>query len=101
MQNSSDDKYVADIPGQPNGTTIDYFVEATDNAGNSGRSQTVSFKIGEDDTGCFSFILTMPSSGPPAMHGFLFILNIFLLWILIWRIGKRGFLSKCYRSVAG
>ena len=39
-------EYCGNIPGQKNGTLVTYYVKATDNFGNVGVSNTVSFTVG-------------------------------------------------------
>ncbi|MGH7594847.1 MAG: hypothetical protein ACREOI_00775 [bacterium] len=45
MAADADDAYIADIPGQPVNTTIEYAVTATDGDGNRAISPTFAFKI--------------------------------------------------------
>ncbi len=53
MSSQGDDRYTGDIPGQPLGTTIVYFVSAEDNQGNETRDSNFTFAIAEpEDDGC-------------------------------------------------
>jgi hypothetical protein len=51
MSNTSGDHYRGEIPGQTLGSTIVYFVSATDNAGNETRDSNFSFSIAEPTDG--------------------------------------------------
>lgn len=102
MQKVADDKYSADIPGQPLESTIEYFVEAQDNDGNTTRSSTFSFRITEegDDEGCFNFAFSVPSSGDTTTRGVVFLANLLLLIGLILITGKTNVWTKLRKAIS-
>jgi subtilisin family serine protease len=76
MQPGTADKYSGGIPGQALGSTIQYFVEAVDNDGNSGRSATLSFKIDDSGCGCGGSFISMSDQGSPFNNFMVFCANI-------------------------
>ncbi len=93
MQNVGTDTYSGSIPGQPLETNIAYYVEATDDAGNTGRSHTVNFRITtepSDGNGCcgaLGFSFNGAESVPE--KGMLAALNVAFLMGLVWLVGRR------------
>ncbi len=51
MTAQGNDRFTGNIPGQPLGTTITYFVKATDNDGNTTQDSNFSFQIAEPENG--------------------------------------------------
>jgi subtilisin family serine protease len=90
------DKYRAVIPAQPLNETVAYFVEATDNDGNTGRSALFSFETREGGSGgCGSLVFSNgANNGGGANQGLLMAVNLLLLMSLIWFVGRRGLLQK-------
>jgi subtilisin family serine protease len=99
MQNTSGDKFTGDIPGQPIGTSISYFVDAVDNNNNSKRSATLSFQIASGGGGCGRSFITAPPTATPTTRGLTFAFNLLLLLALLWCIGKQG-ISVKYRNAS-
>ncbi len=91
MQQIGPDKYEAAIPGQPLETTIAYFVEATDNAGNKTRSRTFSFRITTEPANggncCGALGFSMEKNTHIGTRAFLAVAN---LLVLIGIIGAAG-----------
>lgn len=85
------DKYRAAIPAQQLNQNVAYFVEATDNEGNVGRSAIFSFETREGGGGCGSLVFSNGgnSSGKIANQGLLMAANLLLLISLIWLVGRR------------
>jgi hypothetical protein len=72
MRHSGGQVYRGEIPGQPPGSTVDYFVTAFDWAGNEGAGAPRSFHVGgvfgdldgDDIVGVSDFLLLLASWGP-------------------------------------
>ncbi len=93
MQNVGTDTYKASIPRQPLETDISYYVEATDDAGNTGRSHTIRFRIttkppdGGGCCGALGFSYNDADSVPE--KGVFAALNVAFLMGLVWLAGKK------------
>ena len=85
----ADPVYRAEIPGQPSGTQVSYFVEASDRGGKTARSRTFIFQVGEDagspPPGCGS--LNQPITNGTQGRVLLVLVN--LLLVLLGLVGAR------------
>jgi len=80
-----DGSWVAVIPGEPAGTTIEYFVEVVDNEGNRAKSDTFYIAV------YYSSVSGFPAAGVIIPFFFMFlVVFMFLVW-RTWRgPGERG-----------
>jgi subtilisin family serine protease len=75
MQTAGGFAYTAEIPGQPTGSTVAYFVQAMDDEGNSSQSRTISFGVTTEpptptpECGNFAVTLVGPMIGGSGTAG--------------------------------
>jgi subtilisin family serine protease len=92
MQRAGDDAFDAEIPAQPVGAQVAYFVEAADAAGRTVRSRTYTFQVGDE--------APLPGCGVPfpAVHTTqartLFVLGNALLVLLAVQGGRKLLASR-------
>ncbi|RMD96440.1 MAG: hypothetical protein D6814_11380, partial [Calditrichaeota bacterium] len=93
MQPVGMDKYESSIPGQSLETSISYFVQATDNSGNVGKSQTFSFRVTNQPGGggrcCGGSTFALSGSPYRPANLALAQASFLLLLGLAWMIGKK------------
>ncbi|MFQ5630670.1 MAG: S8 family peptidase [bacterium] len=99
MASTGGNQYSASIPAQPLGTSVSYFVAATDDQGNTSQTATFGFNVTEDTGGgggcdggglCASLLFTGPSSSGPSQLAFTWIANMLFMIFVIWIVGRRN-----------
>ena len=94
MQSSGQDKFQAGIPGQPLETTINYFVEIKDNAGNVANSQNFQFRVtskpgGGDGKCCGGTAVSLDDSAGKTSQAAMTVANLLMLAALMWGVGRK------------
>lgn len=80
-------QYRTGIPGQPLDNRVAYFVEVTDDQGNTSRSPEYSFEVKKRGR-CGGLLITGGSTSLPGSQGLLFAANLLLIMLVIWLAGR-------------
>ncbi len=84
-------EYSGEIPAQNYGTTVTYFVRATDDAGNTGQSRVVTFEVSEDvgGGGCAGAPPLSISTGNGKWDGLLTVVLNLTVFIMLLGTARR------------
>lgn len=86
MQNTGQNTFEGGIPGQEKNAKIVYYVEATDDAGRSGRTAVYTFEI--KSGGCGSLLFSAPGAVSGGMQALVALANVLLLCMLAWMVSR-------------
>lgn len=90
MQVTGADRYRGSIPGQPQNSRIDYFVEAVDEQGARTRSRVYSFRIAERLGGSGCGCASGGSGSIAAEQGRgATLVQLVLLLAIVWGLGRK------------
>jgi len=92
MQSVAENAYRAEIPGQPAGSQVSYFVDVADDAGNTARSRTYRFQVGGNAGAPGCSPISLPSTMSVQARVLSVLVNVLLILLAVQ--GARKLIAK-------